>query len=488
MIKLYHILNEMEIEEPEDEYYLTDLAIIYLVPLVEEKIEEEIKHLKKISYDLKYYVDAIIENCSSVQEFIKHEMIQDGNLLDYASTEDIVNIENPDILIEYVNNNPYLKNEILDIFFDYFDQRIDKSSLALEILNEKRDYIKATIDGHYSDDYDYINDDQVLKDLEKIQNKESTYLSRALIYSRWPYSDLKKDIEVHIEDLLDGNYDIDLFFAKALKTTIPSTKMHEMKLTHILKEILKEEEKAYHGTSHYFKCFRTSGIGGGTGAQMYGWGLYFGKEFEIASGYKGVGSNYGKKQLLFQGKSPAEMAFSYDCPIFNGLPRGVESAEGLVDWAEDMIEFLEECDDYEGKQETIDGYKRFIDIINDSQIETEPMIYVYEVLLHKGKNPDQYDYLNWDSKISKNQMDKINKASESKGYNFKVDTSQSGSDVYHQISNYFGKNGTEDRPDKQASLFLLKAGIDGNTHSNGSVRIIFDERAITIVNVCKFGK
>ena len=85
-------------------------------------------------------------------------------------------------------------------------------------------------------------------------------------------------------------------------------------------------------------------------------------------------------------------------------------------------------------------------------------------------------------------MDKINKASESKGYNFKVDTSQSGSDVYHQISNYFGKNGTEDRPDKQASLFLLKAGIDGNTHSNGSVRIIFDERAITIVNVCKFGK
>ena len=58
----------------------------------------------------------------------------------------------------------------------------------------------------------------------------------------------------------------------------------ETRLIKILQEIIKEEEQAFHGTSHNFKCFRTAGIGGGSGAQAYGWGLYFGKDVDIAKG------------------------------------------------------------------------------------------------------------------------------------------------------------------------------------------------------------
>ena len=61
---------------------------------------------------------------------------------------------------------------------------------------------------------------------------------------------------------------------------------------------------------------------------------------------------------------------------------------------------------------------------------------------------------------------------------------ESPRNIYGKIEQYFTKKGSKWGA-KDASLFLLRAGIDGNTHSNGQVRIIFDEKAIEIVNVCK---
>ena len=70
-------------------------------------------------------------------------------------------------------------------------------------------------------------------------------------------------------------------------------------LKHILKEnLLDEEEKAYHGTTHYFKCFRAAGIGSGIGMQAFGWGLYFGKDIDIARSYSAAGGNFGKKNAF----------------------------------------------------------------------------------------------------------------------------------------------------------------------------------------------
>jgi hypothetical protein len=272
-----------------------------------------------------------------------------------------------------------------------------------------------------------------------------------------------------------------------------------IKLSKVLENILKEhflheEEKAYHGSSYYFKCFRAAGIGGGTGVQAYGWGLYFSKNIDIAKGYSLAGSNQGKKMLLFQGQTPEELGLKYECDVFFGLPPDLTTVEELIDYAEDMIAILKEEEDFEGKEDIIKDYEKFINIIQELDIEQEDMRYVYEVLLHKGKSPNQYEYLNWDERNTpQNQVDKINRQAEKENLDFKVNTSMSPSTIYHRIETYFGNNGYAQTSNmspasKQTSLFLLRAGIDGNTHSDGQVRIIFDEKAISITNVCKVGK
>lgn len=246
---------------------------------------------------------------------------------------------------------------------------------------------------------------------------------------------------------------------------------------------LTEEETFYGGGSNYFKCYRTAAIGLGSGMQAYGWGLYFAKDVNMANGYAGVGSNSGKKMILFQGKNPHELAFEYDCIVFERLPSKLQTVDEFIEYAEDMIEILEEDEDPDDIP-LIKEYKRFIDIIKGMEIQTEPMKYVYTVLLHKGKKPSEYEYLNLDNIVPENQINKINNRAKQENHNFRFTTSSYGSSVYHEIENYFKNQGSTNAP-KDTSLFLLRSGIDGNTHSNGSVRIIFDEKAITIVNVCK---
>jgi hypothetical protein len=264
---------------------------------------------------------------------------------------------------------------------------------------------------------------------------------------------------------------------------------NNIKLAVLLKEMISEEETAYHGTSHYFKCFRTAAVGLGTGAQAYGWGLYFGKDVDIAKGYAGVGTRAGQKQILFQGKTANELGMQYECDAFFGLPKGLSTAEEFIDYAENMIEVLKYDDaDFEGKEDIIKDYERFIDIIGNMQVETEPMEYVYTVLLNKGKSPDQYEYLDWDDKNTPiRQVDRINKQADKEELDFQVEERESPQSIYNKIETYFSKSGSKNAP-KDASLFLARAGIDGNTHSNGRVRIIFDEKNVEIVDVCRRSK
>ena len=97
--------------------------------------------------------------------------------------------------------------------------------------------------------------------------------------------------------------------------------------------LLNENETAYHGSSNYFRQFQEAGIGGGIGAQIFGWGLYFGKDPEIAKGYTTAGPNVGKTKTLFQGKTAEELGLEYENEVFFGLPRGLKTAQDYVDYA-----------------------------------------------------------------------------------------------------------------------------------------------------------
>jgi hypothetical protein len=182
--------------------------------------------------------------------------------------------------------------------------------------------------------------------------------------------------------------------------------------------------------------------------------------------------------ILFGGKSPKELAHEYESTAFLSLPPSLTSSEQMIDWAEEMVDYLKEEDPVQ-YSENIKEYERFIDAVQELQLETEPMSYIYEVILHKGKSPDQYEYLDLDKQVPTSQLSKIQKALNDNKISIELNKDMSGTEVYRELETHFKNN-------KDASMFLLnKAKIDGNTYSKGSVRVIFDQKAIHISNVCK---
>jgi hypothetical protein len=135
---------------------------------------------------------------------------------------------------------------------------------------------------------------------------------------------------------------------------------------------------------------------------------------------------------------------------------------------------------------------------------------LYKVSLHKGKTPDQYTWLEWDKPISEKAKKSILEfISKDEKYNHPtwVDAKRkikyalengldvTGEDFYKRISSISGLGG------KEASLFLLDAGIDGikypaesvssgatSDNARGFNYVVFDENAISIEEVIKFQK
>jgi len=249
---------------------------------------------------------------------------------------------------------------------------------------------------------------------------------------------------------------------------------YQKKVKQLIGTHLNENETAYHGSSNYFTSFKKEGIGGGTGIQAYGWGLYFGKHPNTAKMYTSAGSNAAKTKTLFQGQTAEELGFKYENEIFFGLPSGLTTAQEYINYAQEMISILEDEPDFESKEEILTSYRQFIDIIKDLEIEQEPMQYLYKVTLFPNKTPD---YLDWDIAVPQSQLDKINQQIQKDGLTLQIQPS-TGNAIYRQLTSYFNK-------DKEASMFLLKAGIDGVTHSKGEVRIVFDDRQIQIDKIYK---
>jgi hypothetical protein len=253
--------------------------------------------------------------------------------------------------------------------------------------------------------------------------------------------------------------------------------------TSLMELMMGEEQKLYHGTTHKFDCFRAQHIGSGTGAQVYGWGLYFSTERDVAESYaNSVYHGHGQKQdRKVGGVSMEELGFRYDNPVFHELPPNLKTAEQAVEYAHDMIDLLKDFPDQ--YSEKIELYKDFIEIVQHNSYVNEPMIYIYEVIAHKDKKPSEYNYLDFSKSITDEQKQKILKKAESDGNQKIIDFIKkyngTGGGAYSGVERIIGDP-------KQTSLWLLSAGIDGTR--SGDYHIIFDEKAIQIVNVCNLDK
>lgn len=213
-------------------------------------------------------------------------------------------------------------------------------------------------------------------------------------------------------------------------------------------------QSAYHGTPHKFDKFSTDKIGGGEGAQAYGWGMYFSSKEEVARYYKDslseVPADYKLKgksvikeynKLLDRGdelmsvyedilthKSFQQIKDNYT--IANGYSKKLEDfVSGLTD--EDLKAYNEK-----GKQISR-GYIHKVDLDIDEG----------KLLDHDKKFEDQSDFIKEKLKDVYKEIKKEQKKSKST-------QDITGSYVYSHLSQKMGG-------DKATSLYLDGLGVDG---------------------------
>jgi len=267
--------------------------------------------------------------------------------------------------------------------------------------------------------------------------------------------------------------------------------------------------KAYHGSPHRFKKFTTDKMGTGEGGQAFGWGAYF-------TDKKGIAKAYAKTDKAFKidGKPAREWYESHPLRGVNNpmkaashLNTDIETAAKWMDESQELLELqaVDAISTYgnnagymlgksgRGKVLTkLDEMKRAGRIKEDA--------HVYKATLHKGKTPDQYDYLDWYDWIPEKTKNKIN-AQAKKEFGdtpaWKVD--MEGGNFYRYLARFVAhqqnkKAGMEIfRPsDKEASLFLKRAGIDGMRYPTETLSgkgtkgrtkhnyVVYDDADITI--------
>lgn len=250
---------------------------------------------------------------------------------------------------------------------------------------------------------------------------------------------------------------------------------------------------AYHGSPYSFDRFTTNAMGTGEGNQSFGWGLYFTDLESIARNYANMNVLVGK-------------------PLNKGIPTFADDAikeEGSKEKEVILSNLNKKKND---RYHNPIAVQKAIDyIINLTQTELnmlvskeKPIKNLYKVSLHKGKTPSEYNWLEWDKPLTKEQKNvirekalKSEKLKNSKGFIEYELTEQSvftGNDVYASLMRKLGS-------DKEASMFLLEAGIDGVKYPAESISrgatsdtargfnyVVFDENVITIEEQIQFQK
>jgi hypothetical protein len=259
----------------------------------------------------------------------------------------------------------------------------------------------------------------------------------------------------------------------------------------------------WHGSPHSFDRFSMDKIGTGEGAQAFGHGLYFTDVKDIAKYYAdslGHSRRFdGDTAHLYAAQDMVKNSYSLDETV-----EALKSAYPTTA-TQDLMAAAYEAHGITGK-------------------------YIYKATLHKGKDPSEYTWLDWDKpvsqqgkrvmsalglkeipkpvadffeyrdglikkygtmrfrgKASSGELDKLSFLREKSNAIIQQDQSieesiGSAEMFYRRLSDRLGS-------DKEASLFLQRAGIDGIRYPSGSLSggsgqgknyVVFDENAITI--------
>jgi hypothetical protein len=293
---------------------------------------------------------------------------------------------------------------------------------------------------------------------------------------------------------------------------------------------------AYHGTPYVFDKFSIEKIGTGEGAQAFGWGLYFTDLENIARGYakKLAGDEYSYDGKLIS-KDAYDYLFLADKSFGENFNENTikDLAKIAIDkinneYIPDLKEIAKTSRSEKQRSEMPNEIKRLEGVIKELQniiaskeIKKAENKILYKTTLFQGKKPGEYTLLEWDKKIGDLDREKINKQFEKENLPKEVSSSanetmrllgkksdfktyrpnpiaSTGENFYENLVRYFLDMGKKN-PQKEASLFLLRAGIDGIKYPAESIArgttsdtargfnyVIFDENDVAIEERVQF--
>jgi len=256
--------------------------------------------------------------------------------------------------------------------------------------------------------------------------------------------------------------------------------------------------KGFHGSPHKFKKFQMSKMGTGEGAQAFGHGLYFGDKRSIGEFYA---KEVGGSVPIFKSIS---RELNDDIPGWiraeiGGQGESVESVIRRVTREMDKVISNKPSGDMiadTARNSIIKSRKKTLNALYELKKTGDSSMgaagYVYDVSLHKGKDPSEYEYMRWDKTVPENQLNIINSdlplGFEKRNGKFKEGIK--GEDLYHKLKDYQRDIVGSDNPARGASSILLETGIDGIKFPSGTLSgvkkskdynyVVFDENAITI--------
>jgi hypothetical protein len=248
------------------------------------------------------------------------------------------------------------------------------------------------------------------------------------------------------------------------------------------------EINAWHGSPYKFDKFKMDKIGTGEGAQAFGHGLYFSSEKDIALDYaKKLGKN--RNGIFIQNEALPITERLHKSGEFSTI-RNILYEERAT--PEELAKAIGKDPGQFFKNASSSDVGELIDNLKKGNI-SKTSNQLYQVTLHKGKQPGEYSYLKWDEPVPKSAWEKIRdqfKKEEmredwAKFAQDKVDgkiPNQTGESLYNSLATTFSDP-------KKASDLLLHAGVDGIEYPAGSLSgaksnarnyVVFDENAISI--------
>jgi DNA repair protein RadC len=232
---------------------------------------------------------------------------------------------------------------------------------------------------------------------------------------------------------------------------------------------------AWHGSPYSFDKFSTSRIGTSTGLNLSGYGLYFTDKPEVAKAFAEKAAyreKYLSRAMNEVGTTGAEW-----------VKKALYHSRGNHEKA---LTYLREMQDKYNEQPKIaNRLARVLKFMNKYPLPQNR--YLYEVMFTRGKGPNDMNWLSQREILTNAQAAKISQQLNKEGINngtldFALWSTTPAEKVYDLLTTTLGSA-------KEASNFLLRAGIDGiklTAANEGTTYLLFNDEGVQIKDKVQF--